>query len=307
MIDKLRVLATTLFYPVSIGRGIIEELQARDDLDVKTIGPNYSNWIPWNGGMVLPAKYTFSSDISMPTGPNHVPMAFAESLLGGWEPDVIMQFDAGWHFTGRPKHGLNVQYQSDPHCLKDFYRGVRQDFDLVLCSQTPYIDEGEVYMPYAYSDKWFYPEEQEKIYDACLIGIPYGQRVGLANALKQAGINVFLGQGIVFDDYRKVYNQSKVALSWSSLLDTPMRVYESMGMRLPLVANRTPDLANQFNDGLDCLMFDTVNEAVEQVIWLLCHPEDADRIAKNGYISTKFAFTWKERVQDMLNEIMRKI
>lgn len=304
---KLKILATTLFYPVSIGRYIIEELQARDDLEVKTIGPAFGAWIPWNGGMNLPAKYAFNPDISIPTKANTVSMSFAEMMLGGWEPDVIMQFDAGWHFTGRPKHGLNVQYQSDPHALKDFYRGVRGDFDLVFCSQTPYMDEGEVYMPYAYSDRWFYPEPQEKIYDACMIGIPYNQRVHLANALKREGINVFMGQGIVFDEYREMYNKSKVALSWSSLLDTPMRVYEAMGMHLPLVANQTPDLCQQFKDGPAFMGFNDVNEAVDQVKWLLENPIEADQIARTGYVTVRFKYTWKERVNDMLEKIKEQI
>lgn len=307
MSDKLKVLCSQMYYPVSIGRCAIEELMARDDIEVKTIGPAYGAWIPWNGGTTLPAKYAFNPDIAIPTKANSVSMSFAEMMLGNWEPDVIMQFDAGWHFTGRPKHGLNVQYQSDPHCLKDFYRGVRDDFDLVFCSQTPYMQEGEVYMPYAYSDKWFYPEPQEKIYDACLIGIPYNQRVGLANALKQAGINVFLGQGIVFDDYRKVYNQSKVALSWSSLLDTPMRVYEAMGMIRPLVANRTPDLCRQFDDGYDFRGFDTVEEAVAQVAIALSGPESTQAMSWNAYQKVRPAYTWKQRVQDMLDVIKEKI
>ena len=307
MTDKLKVLCSQLFYPVTIGRHIIEELQERDDIEIKTVGPSYSNWIPWNGGMTLPAKYAFNPDYVIPTRGNTVSISFAENMLGNWQPDVILQLDAGFHFTGRPKHGFNVQYKSDPHALTDFYNQVSGDFDLIFCSQTPYIQEGEVYMPYAYSDKWFYPEPQEKLYDACLIGIPYSQRVGLANALKQAGINVFMGQGIVFDDYRKVYNQSKVALSWSSLLDTPMRVYEAMGMKLPLVANRTPDLMNQFNDGPEFLSFDTANEAVDQVQWLLNNPDEAEQIARSGYASAKFKYTWKERVNDMLEAIKEKI
>jgi hypothetical protein len=306
--SKIKILATQLFYPVSIGRHILEEFAAREDVELKTIGPSYGSWIPWNGGMNLPAKYTFNPDIALPpTNMNHLPIGVAEARLGDWQPDVVLQLDAGWHFTGRPKHGLNVHYLSDPHALRSFYDSVAGDFDLTWCSQTPYINPGEVYMPYAYSDKWFYPEPLDKIYDACLVGIPYGQRVGLANALKREGINVFLGQGIVFDDYRKIYNQSKVALSWSSLQDTPMRVYEAMGMIRPLIANRTPDLMNQFDDGYDFRGFDTVEEAVVQVAIALSGPESTQAIAWNGYEKVRPEYTWKKRVQDMMDQIKEKI
>ena len=110
-----------------------------------------------------------------------------------------------------------------------------------------------------------------------------------------------------FDEYRQIYNQSKVAISWSSLLDTPMRVYEAMGMQIPLVANRTPDLMNQFKDGLDFVGFDTVDQAVQSVLHLVQNQENAKRIARNGYLTAKFEYTWKERVGEMIDQLMRRI
>jgi spore maturation protein CgeB len=127
------------------------------------------------------------------------------------------------------------------------------------------------------------------------------------DALRAKGLNVYYDIGPAFDEYRKIYNQSKVAISWSSLLDTPMRVYEAMGMKIPLVANRTYDLVNQFKDGLDFKGFDTLDQAVEAVLWFLQNPVDANRIARNGYLTATFEYTWRERVGEMIDQLMRRI
>ena len=129
----------------------------------------------------------------------------------------------------------------------------------------------------------------------------------MVDALRAKGLNVYYDIGPAFDEYRQIYNQSKVAISWSSLLDTPMRVYEAMGMRIPLVANRTADLMIQFKEGLDFRGFDTLDDAVQTVLFLVNNQTDADRIAKNGYLVAKFEYTWKERVGEMINQLIRKI
>ena len=303
----MKILCSQVFYPISIGRYLIEALQERQDVELKTVGPAWGNQIPWNGGMNVLQKYAFNPDIPLPKNINNIPMSFVESRLGDWKPDVVLQVDAGFHMIGRPVHGYNVQVLSDPHCLMGFYDQVRPYFDLVWNMQTPYMKPDHEYLMYAYSDKWFYPEETPKVYDACLIGLHYHQRDRLVKALRDQGLNVYYDIGPAFDEYRQIYNQSKVAISWSSLLDTPMRVYEAMGMQIPLVANRTPDLMNQFKEGLDFRGFDTLEEAVQTVMFFVNNQADADRIARNGFLTAKFEYTWKERVGEMIDQLMRRI
>lgn len=304
---KLKIVWSQLFYPVSIGQYILEAFQERDDCEVRTIGPAFGNWIPWNGGMTLPARYALNPDIYLPKTINRCPITMAEVQLKDFVPDVWIQVDAGFHFTGKPQHGLNVLVETDPHALKDWYRGVRFNYDLIWCMQTPYIDPGEVFLPYAYSSKWFYPEKQDKVYDACLIGIPYNQRQSLVNALAKAGLKVYFGQGIVYDEYRKIYNQSRCAISWSSLQDTPMRVYEAFGMCVPLVANRTPDLVKQFDDGHDFVGFDRVEEGVEAVKWCVeQYDATIDMVSRAGMKAFE-GYTWKKRADDMIEEIKRRL
>lgn len=305
--EKLKIVWSQLFYPVSIGRYILEAFQEREDCEIRTIGPAFGNWIPWGGGMTLPSRYVLNPDIYLPRTVTQCSIGLAEAQLKDFAPDVWIQVDAGFHFVGKPKHGLNVLVETDPHALPDWYNQVRKYHDLVWCMQTPYLNSGETFLPYAYSSKWFYPENREKIYDACLIGIPYTQRHLLIDRLKKEGLRIYFGHGAAYEEYRQIYNQSRVALSWSSLYDTPMRVYEAFGMCIPLVANRTADLMNQFTDGVDFRGFDTVEEGVEQVKWCLENPDGVlDMVSRAGQKAFE-GYTWKVRAGQMIEEIKRRL
>ncbi len=150
---------------------------------------------------------------------------------------------------------------------------------------------------------WFYPESQDMKYDACLIGLQYEHRTRLVDRLRQRGKWVFYDNGQVFNEYRMIYNQSKVALSWASMQDTPVRVYEAMGMKRPLVANRTPDILKLFKEGVHFLGFDDFDEAEKQVDYLLEHPTFAKDMAQAGYDEVMAKHTWKHRIDEMLEII----
>ena len=140
--------------------------------------------------------------------------------------------------------------------------------------QKVYSTYDEIYLPYAYDPTVHYPmPEVIKEYDACLIGLQYDKRMGLISGLRSHNLRINSGIGLVFDEYRMAYNQSKVALSWSSLLDIPARVFEGMAMGLPLVANRLPDMPLFFEEGVDYLGFDNEQEAIKQVLSLLIDDE----------------------------------
>lgn len=192
------------------------------------------------------------------------------------------------------------------NCIKSSYTVPASYSDVVFCMQSNYMVGDDVWLPYAVDNHWFYPEELEMKYDACIIGLQYQQRTDLVNRLRSKGKKVFYENGVVFNEYRTTYNSSKVALSWSSLQDTPVRVYEMMGMKRPLVANRTPDLMRLFKDGVHFLGFDNLDEAEQQVNYLLEHPEYADEMANTAYNEVMAKHTWKHRIDEMLELIYGK-
>ena len=216
---------------------------------------------------------------------------------------MFISFDAGWHFTDRPRCDKLVRIQSDPHVLRGFYNNDRNTYDHDFCMQYSYKMENEVFLPYAFDPTLHYPMSISKEYDCCLIGLHYQQRDALVNRLRDHGISVYYSIGEIYDENRIAYGKAKIALSWSTLNDVPARVYEAMGMGMPLVTNRLPDLDLFFKEGEHYLGFNDVSEAERQVRYFLENPERAREIGQNAYQTVKDNHTWDKRVETVLQTV----
>jgi hypothetical protein len=218
-----------------------------------------------------------------------------------WKPDLWLQIDAGWHFADRPGADKVGHVQTDPHVLKGLYALPKSYSDISWCMQTPYIEPGELYLPYGYDPQIHYHEDRERKYAACLIGLHYEQRDRWVNRLRSRGLEVYYSIGEIYDDYRHRYCESEIALSWSSLQDLPARVWEGMAMGLPVVTNRVPDLSHFFIEGEDYLGFDTLDEAEKQVMRLLVDDKLYGRIILGGQEKVR-PHTWDARVEQILQD-----
>lgn len=275
--------------------------ERRKDIQLFVLGPFTGNHIPWNYGMTVDQKYVKVPDLPLPkTLIQTRPDPFTIQSQVPFEPDLWLQVDAGWCLARRPKATVVAHVQTDPHVLKGFYQYPKQYSDIKFCMQHNYMEDGEVYLPYGFDPEIHYPMNLQKEYDACLIGLNYDHRAALINKLRMMNVNVFTTIGLIYDEYRIKYNQSKIALSWSSLQDMPARVWEAFGMKLPLVTNRVPDLSNWFVEGEHYLGFNDVNEGVKQVLYLLSQPDKANEMACNAYRKVVEQHTWDKRVEQIL-------
>lgn len=302
----MKVVLSGIFYPMAILRYFEAALLRHPDVELCTVGPYTATWIPWAGGMRLPQKYAKSPDVSFPVSNGSlpaVPIDFVGAKLP-WKPDLWIQVDAGWHLKGKPAYGKNVIVGTDPHCLQ--YDAQRQLADTFYCMQKVYARPGDEYLPYAYDPIWHAPEEQPQNFDACLLGMAYGQRERLVAALRQRGIVVHYELGPCFEDARAIYNQAPIGLNWSSLDDLNARVFELLGMGRLAIVNRVTDLERFFyahsSDLMDLITFTTLNEAVEATIFYTEHPEAAKKIAKRGHEAVK-EHTWDARIRQILDDI----
>ncbi len=304
--NKIKIGFSMIFYPLSMGTYILNALKRRDDVELWTVGPFTGSWIPWGSpgiGMYLPEKYINTPDcpLSRSVIGQKVPTSTLKNKMP-WTPDLFIQVDAGWHFLDRPPGKIVAHVQTDPHVLKTFYRPAISYSDVSFSMQTPYLEAGEEFLPYAYDPEIHYPMDSEKEYDACMLGLQYPQRSALVNRLRAKGLNVKYEIGIAYDEYREEYNKSKVALSWSSNLDTPTRVYEALAMKVALVCNRTQDLENFFVEGEHYLGFDTLEEAERQVLLLLSDEEKRTQIAEEGYKAV-LPHSWDARAEKLLDVV----
>ncbi len=295
----MRVVLSGLFYPMAILRYFEAALRRRDDVELYTVGPYSGQWIPWNGGTQLPAKYATVPDIALPSPQNTavtpVPIEFIEAQLP-WKPDLWIQVDAGFYLRGKPKRGKNVIVGTDPHVLN--YDAQRQLADTFYCMQAYYAVAQDEYLPYAYDPIWHQPEDQPRNYDVCLIGLHYEPRTKLVNELRTHGVSVYYDLGPSFDEARALYSQAPIGLNWSSLNDLTARVFELLGMRRLAIVNRVPDLAKFFESGRDLIAFDTHTQAMEAVLYYLENEDEARGIARQGYETVK-PHTWDARINQI--------
>lgn len=301
----MKIVISGIFYPFTMMSYFLRAFERRNDIEeIITVGPYTEDWIPWNGGMRIPQRYIHTPTYPLSKhliGNNSITSGFVKALLKDKadEIDLWLQIDAGWHFVDRPPGKVVAHVQTDPHVLKQTYGVPKSYSDFSFCMQQAYLMDGERYLPYAYDPTVHFYEELPKVYDACLVGILYHNRNDLITRLRNRGLTVYHSIGAIYEEYRLIYNKSHIALSWSSLDDTPARVWEAMGMKMPLVCNRTPDLPTFFVDGEHYLGFDTLDEAEKQVMRLMIDPDFMQEIADAGHRKV-LPHTWDNRVNQLL-------
>ena len=281
--------------------------ERREDVDLFVVGPFTGDWIPWTtvpgdtSGMRLPQKYVKTPNLPLTPGIPVMPVRAVEIQTKNWcdNPDLWLEIDAGYHFLDRPKAKVVAQLQTDPHVLRGFYNQVKSKYDYVFTMQDCYREEGEIYIPYAHDPTVHYPMRVDKEYDACLIGLHYPQRDELVQRLRMQGLKVFYDLGLIMDEYRLMFNKSKIGLNWSTLKDLNARFFEIPAMGLPMITNHVPDAEKFLVNREDYLEFETIEEAEKFVVLLLDEEGMRNRIATNGKnkIQTE---TYDARVQQIL-------
>jgi hypothetical protein len=295
---KKTIILVGIYYPLAILRYFESALRRRDDINLITVGPYSGNMIPWNNWMTLLNKYAIPPTITLPTGTLSVPISFVENQLPQ-DPDLWIQIDAGFYLEGRPQNGKNCIVATDPHVLN--YDKQRALADTFYCMQDCYKKPGDEYLPYAYDPIWHAPEEQERLFDVCLLGLHYANRNLLVDRLMQNGVKVYYHLGDVFDEARAIYNQAPIGINWSSKDDLTARVFELLGMRRLAVVNTVPDLPKFFRDGKDLVTFTGLEEATEKILHYLANEDQLEDIAEQGHKTVK-PHTWDARIEQILDE-----
>lgn len=296
-----KVLLLGLHYPLAILSYFRHALEKRPDVELYTAGVFTNNWIPWNGGMYLPAKYVKPVDVALPQGINRPAWETIERKFD-FQFDLVLCCDAGFHLSTKP----DVPYAlvlTDPHCLDNWYQDGNQYADWVFNMQRYYIKPRQTLLPYCMSpDHHYAMSNVGKDYDASLLGLQYEQRTRLVQKLRSLGYRVLYELGLVYDEYREQNNRAKIGLNWSSLMDINARTFEMMAMKQIPIINRLPHLDELgLYEGRHYYGFDTVEEAVEKVrLALVDDPDTSRTIAENAYQLVHEKHTYEHRVDQIL-------
>jgi hypothetical protein len=311
MASKKRVLITGIFFPITAClEYIVRAFKRLPDWEVVTAGSAYGRNIVWETVKFLPESYIFDPDIKFPPvgiGVD-IPMGMLVPRLGGQQFDLILQVDAGLHFTGKLDGAINATILTDPHVLRDFYDRVNHQYDFVFCTQSNYPtnrDVNEMYIPYGYDPEWHQFQPREKNYDVVLIGNNYSNRVDLINNLNALGVRTCFKLGVGKQEIGDLMNESIIGLNWSSMDDLTARVWETMGCGLIPVVNRVTDLRWFFVENEDYLGFSDKAEAIHKITEVLKNPGNYQSLIESYTPKIKHS-TWDDRLRVML-EIMKLI
>ena len=238
-----RILIAAIHYPVASGRYIARAFK-RLGHDVRTVGPATGNQI-W--GMTVDERHVWTPDyFAAPEGRLLSPMT-------DWEPDLVVTADSAFRWVGAPGNPVtfecpHVVWGVDNH-VRDYSLGVKFDHYFLAHHDGPAlpVDDSRddmTWLPCAYDPEYFTPSPipmAEREYDVCMIGVVYQRRAEILNAMAAAGLKVFAGTGLLYEDYRDAYHNSRISLCVSAAGDVAQRVFETAAMGCAILTDECAD------------------------------------------------------------------
>lgn len=227
----MKILIVAVHFEVT-GARYIADAFTRLGHDVKHIGPRARLKDAW--GVDVDAKYEWKPD---------------EMVLNHYIPDLIIIADTlmiGWEnpspWNGKPvvtwvqdNHVRNVRRPHVDHYFLAHFHGPAQ----------PVTQPDETWLPCAADSKLFTPSPiqwEKREYDACLVGVMYPRRVEVVQALRDVGLKVFTATGLVYEEYRNAYWNSRISLCVSAAGDVAQRIFETGRMGCAVMTDPLRDL-----------------------------------------------------------------
>ncbi len=295
-----RIALTYIKYSMTIGHYWAEAFRNTGH-EIIEVCPYSGTWIPWRGGMNLPAKYAIPPDYEIPWQQRDwFSFQQAEELMGHQKIDIWVSIDAAYHLRGRPTNALSVWIAVDSHCVN--YDEQRKQADHFFNVHRDFMQPGDIHLPVGYSPRWHYPIFAEEEYDAMCLGLLYPNRVAAMQMMAWKGYNTFLDNGPCFQEARELYAKTKLILNWSLPDNTVCRVWEAMAMGKTLVTNYSTTLKELFEDEIHYVGFSNMEEAIAKMEWLLAHDDERKAIAQSGHRAVQ-PHTYDARARQLLGAI----
>lgn len=146
-------------------------------------------------------------------------------------------------------------------------------------------------------ERSFLIEEMAESYDVHLYS---GKRCDFSSRVKQHGPVKY------FDEMNRVFVSSKLNLCptlKSIASGIPLRALDIMGAGGVLFSNYQPELAEYFEDGVDVVMYESMEDAFAKAEFYLKGCNDLDKIALSGHEKVIKYFDYGDRIGELLRVI----
>jgi len=114
------------------------------------------------------------------------------------------------------------------------------------------------------------------------------------------------------EEWRKIYSLSKIVLvvhyndGINPCYQVSPKVYEILSCRGFLIVDNQRDLNSLFEDGKHLVIFHNVKDLKEKIEYYLNHPEEREKIAKEGYKEVIKKHSYCERLKKLLEIVEKK-
>ena len=116
-----------------------------------------------------------------------------------------------------------------------------------------------------------------------------------------------MGTAEIMKEAPLIYRCSKINLNISLksiLTGIPLRAFEIMGSGGFLASNYQEDFLEFFRPDEDFICYMSLEELMDKVEYYMVHEKERLEIAENGYRKVKMEHTYKQRVDNILENIM---
>ena len=107
--------------------------------------------------------------------------------------------------------------------------------------------------------------------------------------------------------FRSIFRESKINLNItlrSIQSGIPLRALDIMGAGGFLISNYQPELAEQFEDGKELVLYGGLDELLDKVMYYLSHERERQEIAYSGFQKVHKSFSYETQVRKMMEIVM---
>ena len=237
----MNILIVANHYPVCSARYAADAFK-RLGHDVRHIGPDKGRDI-W--GLTLPPEYEWAQDENVADSPDLVilmdsdPFLLDDVKLWQGSPLVVWGVDNHVRDYRRPHFDHYFLAHRYVSVMNWGHIDPKQSEGAVL-----FANKDMTHLPCAYDPIAFTPSPipfTDREYDVCMLGVMYPKRVELVDAMRKAGLKVIAGAGLVYEAYRDIHHNSRIALCSSAAGDVAQRVFESAAMGCAVLSDPCGD------------------------------------------------------------------
>lgn len=213
----------------------------------------------------------------------------------------------------------SAYWVSDAHLGYDYRLSRAKKMDFVFCAQRVFMEKFEAdgipkkklfYLPHCVEPTAYPAIEIINKWDWAFVGhLNSDKRVAFLDRLMKAFPNWYYGWRLghipgwnVLEDAARKYSQAKVVPNEAINQDLGMRVFEVMATKTALLQERVPDMAVLFEEGRHYLGWSTLDEAVDQMKYLLKHDTYRIQMAEAGYDEVLKKHTYQHRILEIFKK-----